>query len=265
MDTNWIIENLENAFATWNSKLAEIWGLLSTSPQNFKGGGVWNAMVGINGALTAIGYGLLVLFLAMGIFGSTLNFRDFKRPEQALRFFIRFVAAKAAVTYGMELMTAFFDICLGVVNARQTGQANAEFAAAIQGIIDDNNDVDGVVYDFFGCASSTVPNNWTDIVAVFAVKTNMDSETGMDVVTMDAGRVDLIKAVFWNMNQLDHWVECILADNEDEEDTYILHIEITGRTAAEMAAEYGFDDEQREVLDTFLAPEYVELLRQLMV
>ncbi|WP_147539331.1 hypothetical protein [Anaerotruncus rubiinfantis] len=130
MDNNWIIENLENAFATWNGKLAEIWGLLSTSPQNFKGGGVWNAMVNINGALTAIGYGLLVLFLAMGIFGSTLNFRDFKRPEQALRFFIRFVAAKAAVTYGMELMTALFDICFGVVHTA-SGQIGSMTAATV--------------------------------------------------------------------------------------------------------------------------------------
>ena len=130
MDNNWIIENLENAFATWNGKLAEIWGLLSTTPQNFKGGGVWNAMVNINGALTAIGYGLLVLFLAMGIFGSTFNFRDFKRPEQALRFFIRFVAAKTAITYGMELMIALFDICFGVVRTA-SGQIGSMTAATV--------------------------------------------------------------------------------------------------------------------------------------
>ncbi|WP_368182079.1 hypothetical protein [Anaerotruncus rubiinfantis] len=143
-------------------------------------------------------------------------------------------------------------------------QTNAEFAAAIQGIIDDNSDVDGVMYDFFGCATSTVPNNWTDIVAVFAVKTNLDSETGMDVVTMDAERVELMKAVFWDMNQLDHWVECIPAADEEEEDSYILHIKIIGKTAAEMAGQYGFNSQQREVLDTFLSPEYVESLHSLI-
>ncbi|WP_147539327.1 hypothetical protein [Anaerotruncus rubiinfantis] len=142
-------------------------------------------------------------------------------------------------------------------------QTNAEFVAAIQGIIDDNSDVDGMVYDFFGCATSAVPNNWSDIVAVFAVKTNLDSETGMDVVTMDAERVELMKAVFWDMNQLDHWVECIPAADEEEEDSYILHIEITGNTAAEMAGQYGFNSQQWEVLDTFLSPEYVESLWQL--
>ena len=57
MDDNWIVENLENALATWNEKLAEIWQLVSMTPQEFKGGGIWNIVVQINGALQAIGYG----------------------------------------------------------------------------------------------------------------------------------------------------------------------------------------------------------------
>lgn len=101
MDDNWIVENLEGAFATWNSKLTEIWSLC----QN------------INTALQAIGYGLLILFFAVSIFRSTANFQDFRRPEQALRYFIRFVAAKTAVTYGMDIMTTLFTICGGIVSA----------------------------------------------------------------------------------------------------------------------------------------------------
>lgn len=76
MDDNWIVENLENALATWNEKLAEIWQLVSMTPQEFKGGGIWNIVVQINGALQAIGYGLLVLFFAMGLFKNTVNFRS---------------------------------------------------------------------------------------------------------------------------------------------------------------------------------------------
>lgn len=37
----WIVDNLNNAPNTWNGKLAEIWQLLTQSPQTFKGGGVW--------------------------------------------------------------------------------------------------------------------------------------------------------------------------------------------------------------------------------
>lgn len=103
MDDNWIVENLEGAFATWNSKLTEIWSLVSETPQHFKGGTIWTMCQNINTALQAIGYGLLILFFAVSIFRSTANFRDFRRPEQALRYFIRFVAAKTAVTYGMDI------------------------------------------------------------------------------------------------------------------------------------------------------------------
>lgn len=53
---NWIVDNLNSALNTWNNKLAEIWQLISTSPEEFKGGGIWDVIVGINGGLQAIGY-----------------------------------------------------------------------------------------------------------------------------------------------------------------------------------------------------------------
>ena len=116
LEDNWVIENLEQALATWNNKLSEIWQLLSQSPEEFKGGNIWRLAVNINDALQAVGLGLLILFFAMSIFKSSLTFRDFKRPEQMLHYFIRFVAAKAAVTYGMEIMTAIFTICAGIIS-----------------------------------------------------------------------------------------------------------------------------------------------------
>lgn len=66
-DNNWIIENLRKALDMWNNKLGEIWALMSQSPESFKGGAVWDVMADINGALKAIGYGLLVLFFVMGV------------------------------------------------------------------------------------------------------------------------------------------------------------------------------------------------------
>ena len=112
---NWIVANLEDAFATWNEKMTEIWSLVTTSPQSFKGGAVWNVIEHISGGLQAIGYGLLVLFFAMAVFKSTASFRDFQRPEYALKHFIRFVAAKVAITYSLDLMVAIYDICGGIV------------------------------------------------------------------------------------------------------------------------------------------------------
>ena len=116
MEDNWIVENLEGAFNTWNEKLTEIWSLVSETPESFKGGAIWELAQNINAALQAVGYGLLILFFAISIFRSTANFQDFRRPEHALRYFIRFVAAKTAVTYGMDIMTTLFTICAGIVS-----------------------------------------------------------------------------------------------------------------------------------------------------
>ena len=111
----WIVDNLNNALNTWNGKLAEIWQLLTQSPQTFKGGGIWAVMVSIHGALQAIGYGLLVLFFAAGVVKTCGSFVEVKKPEHALKLFIRFALAKGAVTYGLDLMLAVYDIVQGMV------------------------------------------------------------------------------------------------------------------------------------------------------
>ena len=81
LDENWIVESLKWTFELWNEKQAEIWDLISLTPQEFKGGDIWALALTINDALQAIGYGLLVLFFAISICKSTINFRDFRRPE----------------------------------------------------------------------------------------------------------------------------------------------------------------------------------------
>ena len=142
MSDNWIVANLENAFSTWNDKMAEIWSLITTSPQSFKGGAIWNVISGINGGLQAIGLGLLVLFFAMSIFKSTASFRDFQRPEYALKHFIRFCAAKVAITYAMDLITAIYTICGGIVeqiagSLGGIGGASVTLPAAIEQAVED--------------------------------------------------------------------------------------------------------------------------------
>lgn len=121
LSDNWVVQALQSAFNIWNDKLTEIWSLVTTTPQEFRGGDIWNAVVGINEGLKAIGYGLLVLFFAMGIFQSAASFREIQRPEYALRHFIRFIAAKVAVSSAMEIMTVLFSICGGVVQSVMSG------------------------------------------------------------------------------------------------------------------------------------------------
>ena len=117
---NWIVDNLNSALGTWNGKLAEIWQLLSTTPEEFKGGGVWTVIQGINGALQAIGCALLVLFFVMGIVKTCSSFTELKKPEMVFKCFIRFVLAQAAVTHGMELMTALFKVAQGMISTIMT-------------------------------------------------------------------------------------------------------------------------------------------------
>lgn len=120
MSDNWVVQNLENALETWNSKLSEIWQLLTTSPQQFKGGSIWSVMVNINGAVQAIGLALLVLLFVVGVVRTCGSFTDVKKPEHALKLFIRFAIAKGVITYGLELMLALFNIVQGTISTIMT-------------------------------------------------------------------------------------------------------------------------------------------------
>ena len=70
------MDNLNSALETWNGKLAEIWTLVSTTPENFKGGAVWSVIRNIHGALQAIGCALLVLFFVMGVVKTCGSFAE---------------------------------------------------------------------------------------------------------------------------------------------------------------------------------------------
>ena len=96
MSDNWIVQNLNSALSTWSEKMAELWTLLTENPATFKGGGIWRIMTNINDALTAIAYGLLVLFFAAGIIKTCGSFTDLKKPEHVLKAFIRFALAQGA-------------------------------------------------------------------------------------------------------------------------------------------------------------------------
>lgn len=120
MSDNWVVQNLENALDTWNEKLAEIWTLITQSPEQFKGGTIWNVVKDIHGAVQAIGLGLLVMFFVVGVMKTCGSFAEVKKPEVALKLFIRFAIAKGVVTYGLELMIALFNIVQGLISSIMT-------------------------------------------------------------------------------------------------------------------------------------------------
>ncbi len=113
---NWIIDILNYTLNFWSDAMQTIWTLLTTSPQNIRGGAVWSAIANIQGGLKAIAYALLVLFFIVGVVKTTTNFAEIKRPEVALKLFIRFAIAKTVVGYSMDILTGIFKIGHGILN-----------------------------------------------------------------------------------------------------------------------------------------------------
>ena len=141
MSDNWVVQNMENALNSWNEKMTEIWQLVTQSPEDFKGGSIWSVIVNIHGAVKAIGLALLVLFFVVGVMKTCGSFAELKKPEHAIKLFVRFAIAKGVVTYGLELMMALFKIVQGLIstimNASGLGAADqtvlpAEMVTAIE-------------------------------------------------------------------------------------------------------------------------------------
>lgn len=137
MSDNWVVQNLVVALGVWNQKLTEIWSLITASPQDFKGGDIWNVIVAIYGAVQAIGFALLVLFFVTGVVKTCGSFSDVKKPEHALKLFIRFALAKGVITYGMELMLALFDIVQGTISVimNSAGFSSADMTTLPDGMV----------------------------------------------------------------------------------------------------------------------------------
>ena len=138
---------------------------------------------------------------------------------------------------------------------------NGEFAAEI-GRIQTENPTDSVVIhrEPDGGSDLTI-RNWTDIIAVFAVKTAGADADATDVVTIDEERIDLIQQVFRDMNTISYYVQTI--EHEDSTET-ILHITITCKKATDMPDFYHFSKSQCEALTEVLKPEYAQMLAELV-
>lgn len=99
---------------------------------------------------------------------------------------------------------------------------------------------------------------WPEVLAVYAVKTTSDPANGQEVVTMDDGKKELLRQVFWDMNELSSFTSTVPGEG-DEEGITTLHITVTAKTADEMADTYSFNASQRQQLAELLSDEYRDL------
>ena len=111
----WLIESLQNALSIWHYMQSMILGAAYQPPQTFRGGVIWPIVESIYGGVQAVGYALLVLFFVVGVIRTCGSFSEVKRPELALKLFVRFAIAKGVITHGIEIMTTLLTIGQGII------------------------------------------------------------------------------------------------------------------------------------------------------
>ena len=103
--------------------------------------------------------------------------------------------------------------------------------------------------------------NWRNVLAVYAVKVSTDEEHGLDVMTMDEEKLQLLREIFFDANKLEYELTTRTVDGEQ---ITTLHISAQIRDAMQMADEYGFTAQQREMLEELLKPDYDDIFLSLI-
>ena len=136
---------------------------------------------------------------------------------------------------------------------------NTEFTDRIEQIKAENS-YDELDMDNAGSAAMVA--NWRDVLAVYAVRTTTDASSPDEVATLTEEKLDILRQIFWEMNEISYWLETV-PGGEDEEDTVILHIRVAVKDHLQMAEAYHFTTEQKKLLEELMQPEYEELFMRL--
>lgn len=119
---------------------------------------------------------------------------------------------------------------------------------------------------------------WKEVLAVYSVKTTTDPDNPQEVATMDDSKKELLKNIFWEMNEIssrtESKTETVITESDDGHGNIVqtettvtrtyLYITVSHKTAEEMADKYGFNADQREQLSELLAEENNSLWSQVL-
>ena len=178
-------------------------------------------------------------------------------------------AAAVAVVIVILLVGFLFASPLGILFAGEdTGTEikipdavatlNGEFTDEIYRIMEDHP------YDELDMQEgmeAAMLQNWRNVLAVYAVKVSTDEEHGLDVITMDEERLQLLREIFFEANKLEYELTTRTVDGER---VTTLHISAQIKNAMRMADEYGFTAQQREMLEELLKPDYDDIFLSLI-
>ena len=103
--------------------------------------------------------------------------------------------------------------------------------------------------------------NWRNVLVVYAVKVSTDEEHGLDVMTMDEEKLQLLREIFFDANKLEYELTTRTVDGEQ---ITTLHISAQIKDAMQMADEYGFTAQQRAMLEELLKPDYDDIFLSLI-
>ena len=136
---------------------------------------------------------------------------------------------------------------------------NTEFTDRIEQIKAENPHDE---LDMDNAGSAAMISNWRDVLAVYAVRTTTDASSPDEVATLTEEKLDILRQIFWEMNEISYWLETV-PGGEDEEDAVILHIRVAVKDHLQMAEAYHFTTEQKKLLEELMQPEYEELFMRL--
>ena len=174
------------------------------------------------------------------------------------------VIGAAAAVIGSPMGILFADesgdpnsICIAEIVA----ETNADFGEAINEIVAAHPECSETTMEYDYEDGHTWASYWPEVLAVFAVHTNLNSDS--DVVVIDETKKLLIQNTFWSMHQITSEIETVTTTPEPTEDEpdpepvteHILHITVSSKSVAELAEEYNFTQDQRDILDELLSDE----------
>ena len=145
--------------------------------------------------------------------------------------------------------------------AEIVAETNADFGEAINEIVAAHPECSETTIKYDYEDGHTWASYWPEVLAVFSVHTNLNSDS--DVVVIDEGKKLLIQNTFWSMHQINSEIETVTTTPEPTEDKpdlepvteRILHITVSSKSVAELAEEYNFTQDQRDILDELLSDE----------
>lgn len=145
--------------------------------------------------------------------------------------------------------------------AEIVAETNADFGEAINEIVAAHPECSETTIEYDYEDGHTWASYWPEVLAVFAVHTNLNSDS--DVVVIDEGKKLLIQDTFWSMHQIDSEIETVTTTPEPTEDEpdpepvteHILHITVSSKSVVELAEEYNFTQDQRDILGELLSDE----------